>query len=164
MRIGFSDLQRSEVRCAPGEAVIHRWNRHGCIHCAAAGFQAEIQIHGVIHGVALGRIGGDHSFEDIEIDLASTEYAPPAPPLDLSSFTPARQFSFMRAPAGWSSEWHPSSARNIFFVLSGEWEVTASDGETRRFAAGRVLLAEDTIGKGHASRVLGDSLAVMVQL
>ncbi len=97
---------------------------------------------------------GESHFEDVEIDLVSTEYAPPAPPLDLSSFTPA------------SSEWHPSSARNIFFVLNGEWEVTASDGETRRFAAGSVLLAEDTSGKGHASRVLGDadSLAVMVQL
>ena len=109
---------------------------------------------------------GESHFEDVEIDLVSTEYAPPAPPLDLSSFTPATQFGFMRAPAGWSSEWHPSSARNIFFVLDGEWEVTASDGETRRFAAGSLLLAEDTSGKGHASRVLGDadSLAVMVQL
>jgi hypothetical protein len=40
---------------------------------------------------------GESHFEDIEIDLASTEYAPPAPPLDLSSFTPATQFGFMRA-------------------------------------------------------------------
>src|SRR5712664_1582268 len=109
---------------------------------------------------------GESHFADVEIDLAATEYAPPAPLLDLSSFTPATQFGFMRAPAGWSSEWHPSSTRNIFFVLNGEWEVTASDGETRRFAAGSVLLAEDTSGKGHASRVLGDadSRAVMVQL
>jgi hypothetical protein len=50
---------------------------------------------------------GESHFEDIEIDLASTEYAPPVPPLDLSSFTPATQIGFMRAPAGWSSEWHP---------------------------------------------------------
>ena len=109
---------------------------------------------------------GESHFEDVEIDLVSTEYVLPAFPLDLSSFTPATQFGFMRAPAGWSSEWHPSSARNIFFVLNGEWEVTASDGETRRFAAGSVLLAEDTSGQGHVSRVLGeaDSLAVMVQL
>lgn len=109
---------------------------------------------------------GESRFEDIEIDLASSDHAPPAPPLDLSSFTPATQFGFMRAPSGWSGAWHPSSARNIFFVLSGEWEITASDGEQRRFAAGSVLLAEDTIGKGHASRVVSaaDSLAVMVQL
>jgi len=60
---------------------------------------------------------GESHFEDIEIDLASTDYAPPAPPLDLSSFTPATQIGFMRAEAGWSSDWHLSSSRNIFFVL-----------------------------------------------
>ncbi len=109
---------------------------------------------------------GESHFADVEIDLAAAEYAPPAPPLDLSSFTPATQFCFMRAPAGWSSDWHPSATRNIFFVLSGEWEVIASDGEARCFATGSVLLVEDTSGKGHASRVLGDtdSLAAIVQL
>src|SRR5712691_7452877 len=109
---------------------------------------------------------GESHFEDVEIDLVSTEYVPPAPPLDLSSFTPATQFGFMRAPAGWSSDWHPSSGRNVFFVLTGGWEVTASDGEARRFAVGSVLLVEDTGGKGHASRVVSntDSLAAVVQL
>jgi uncharacterized cupin superfamily protein len=109
---------------------------------------------------------GQSHFEDIEIDLALMDYAPPAPPLSLSSFTSATQFGFMNAPAGWSSDWHPTSARNVFFVLSGEWEVTASDGESRRFAAGSVLLVEDTTGKGHSSRLVSetDSLAAMVQL
>ena len=107
---------------------------------------------------------GESHFEDVEIELTLTEYAPPAPPLELSSTTPAEQFGFMNAAAGWASDWHPTSARNIFFVLSGEWEVTASDGETRRFSTGSVLLVEDTMGKGHSSRVITDSLAVMVQL
>jgi len=107
---------------------------------------------------------GESHFEDVEIDLTVTEYAPPAPPLELSSITPANQFGFMNAPAGWASDWHPTSTRNIFFVLTGEWEVTAGDGETRRFTAGSVLLVEDTAGKGHRSRVISDSLAVMVQL
>lgn len=109
---------------------------------------------------------GESHFEDVEIDLTLTEYAPPAPLLELSSTTPAKQFGFMNAPAGWASDWHPTSARNIFFVLSGEWEVTVSDGETRRFAAGSVLLVDDTTGKGHTSEVVSqtDSLAAMVQL
>lgn len=107
---------------------------------------------------------GESHFEDVEIDLTLTEYAPPAPPLELSSTTPAKHFGFMNAPAGWATDWHPTSARNIFFVLSGEWEVTASDGESRRFATGSVLRVEDTTGKGHSSRVVSDSLAVMVEL
>src|SRR3982074_3471348 len=96
---------------------------------------------------------GESHFEDIEIDLALTENAPPAPPLSLSSFIPATQFGFMSAPAGWSSDWHAALALSVFVVLSGEWEVTASDGESRRFAQGSVLLVEDTTGKGHSSRV-----------
>jgi hypothetical protein len=109
---------------------------------------------------------GESHFEDVEIDLTMIDYAPPAPPLGLSSFTAATQFGFMNAPAGWSSDWHPTSARNIFFVLSGEWEVTASDGKSRRFSQGSVLLVEDTTGKGHSSRVVSEteSLAAMVQL
>jgi hypothetical protein len=109
---------------------------------------------------------GESHFEDIEIDLTLTDYAPPAPPLSLSAFLPASQFGFMNAPAGWASDWHPSPARNLFLVISGEWEVTASDGESRRFGPGSVLLVEDTGGKGHSSRVVSeaDSLAAMVQL
>ena len=32
----------------------------------------------------------------------------------------------------------------------------ASDGEVRELAPGTILLAEDTAGKGHVSRVTGD--------
>jgi len=111
------------------------------------------------------RIGESH-FDEVEIDLRLTDYAPPAPPLSLSVFFPASQVGFMIAPAGWTSDWHPSSGRTMFVVLSGEWEVTASDGEARRFPIGSVLIVEDTIGKGHSSRVVSeaDSLAAMVQL
>src|SRR5438105_14666975 len=109
---------------------------------------------------------GESHFDDVEIDLASTDYTSSAPPLFLSDITAMTQFRFMQAPAGWTSDWHTSSARTMFFVLTGEWEVTASDGEARRFSAGSVLLVEDTSGKGHRSRVTGkeDSLAAMVEL
>ena len=109
---------------------------------------------------------GESHFQDTEIELDLTDYAPPAPPLNVSPSMPANGFAFMEAPAGWSSDWHPSSARNLFFVLSGEWQVTASDGESRRFGVGSVLLVEDTTGKGHSSCVVSetDSLAAMVQL
>lgn len=109
---------------------------------------------------------GESHFEDLDIDLQLTDYAPPAAPLGLSSFTQATQFRFMNAPAGWSSDWHPAAGRTVFFVISGEWEVTASDGDTRRFGKGDALLVEDTHGKGHKSQVTSkvDSLAAMIQL
>ncbi len=109
---------------------------------------------------------GESHFADLDAELNLTDYASSAPPLYLSSFTTAKQFSFFGAPAGWTSDWHPSTDRNLFVVLSGEWEVTASDRESRRFVVGSVLLVEDTTGKGHTSRVVGDedSLALLVQL
>lgn len=109
---------------------------------------------------------GESHFMDDAIEFSLTDYTRDAPPLELSQTLSAAEFRFMKAPAGWASDWHPSSARNFFVVLTGEWEVTASDGETRQFTAGSLLLVEDTRGKGHTSRVVSDvgSVAVMVEL
>lgn len=51
-------------------------------------------------------------------------------------------------------------------VISGEWQIEASDGTTRRFSPNNVLLAEDTGGKGHRSQVVSKeaSLALLVEL
>jgi hypothetical protein len=110
--------------------------------------------------------GGESHFEDLEVELSAVEFAPPAPPLNLSTFMLASQAAFFGAPAGWRGDWHPSPARNLFVILSGEWEVEVSDGTVRRFGPNHVLLLEDTTGKGHASRVVSDtaSIAVVVQL
>jgi len=107
---------------------------------------------------------GSSFFEDLEIELPDVDYIPSAPPLRLSEFSAARQCGFMQAPAGWQSDWHPSAARNLFAVISGEWEVVAADGTARRFVSGDLLIVEDTTGKGHQSRVVSDSVALVVEL
>ena len=107
--------------------------------------------------------GASH-FADVQITFTDNDYTPSAPPLGLSPMSIATQFGFMSAPANWESDWHPSSARNFFIVTSGEWEVTASDGETRRFGPHSLLLVEDTTGKGHKSRVVSDSTAAIIEL
>jgi quercetin dioxygenase-like cupin family protein len=109
---------------------------------------------------------GESHFDEVEIEFASTDYLEGAAPLELSPSQAAMDYRFMNAPAGWTSDWHPSSARNLFVVITGEWEVTASDGEARRFRTGDVLLVEDTTGKGHASRVVSeeDSVALMIEV
>lgn len=109
---------------------------------------------------------GESHFDEVEIEFASTDYVEGAAPLELSQSQAAMDYRFMNAPAGWTSEWHPSSARNLFVVITGEWEVTASDGEVQRFKTGDVLLVEDTTGKGHTSRVVSeeDSVALMIEV
>jgi hypothetical protein len=109
---------------------------------------------------------GESHFEDIQVELSAVELVPPAPLLNLSPFLTAEQMAFLGAPAGWASDWHPSAARNMFVVLSGEWEIQARDGSIRRFAPNDVLLVEDTTGRGHKSQVISNqcSLALLVQL
>ena len=109
---------------------------------------------------------GESHFDDLEINFAAVDYTPSVPPLNLSDITKATNFRFMEAPAGWASDWHTSSARTLFIVLSGEWEVSVSDGESRRFAIGSALMVENTSGRGHSSRItsVDGSLAAMIQL
>jgi len=109
---------------------------------------------------------GESHFEDVEVDLQEADLFPPAPPLLLTEFRHAARTGFLAGPAGWEGVWHVSQSRNLFVVISGEWEIDASDGEQRRFRPNDVLLVEDSHGKGHNSRVIGEqsSLAMLVEL
>ena len=80
--------------------------------------------------------------------------------------TPATGFAFVRFPAGWDGDWHPTPRRQIFFFLAGEIDGETSDGDHRRCGPGSAALLEDTTGKGHRSRVVSDVdvLAAVVQL
>ncbi len=108
---------------------------------------------------------GESHFSDEEMELKAVIFAPPAPPVNLSAFTPTRQFALLVNPAGWFGDWHPAPRRQFFFRLAGETEIQVSDGEIRRFGPGSILFVEDTTGKGHTTRVVrGDAIAAVVQL
>ena len=109
---------------------------------------------------------GETHFEDIKIELLPVDFAPPAPPLNLSELKEAKKFGFVNAPIGWYGDWHPTPKRQVFVYLSGKIEARVSDGEVREFGPGSVTLLEDTTGKGHTSRVVGDQevLCVVIQL
>ena len=105
---------------------------------------------------------GESHFEDLEIALVPGDFAPPAAPLNIAQFQPATQSLWVGAPVGWGGEMpHPSPHRQIFCILQGELEVTASDGTVRRLPAGSVLLTEDTHGKGHSTRVISKCDALL---
>ena len=97
---------------------------------------------------------GESHFKDVEVELQETDFAPPAMPLNVSSFNSATECGFAAAPPGWYGDWHPTPQRQFLFYLAGEAEVGVSDGEVRTFEQGDIVLVEDTTGKGHVSRVL----------
>ncbi|MCG6901724.1 MAG: cupin domain-containing protein [Rhodobacter sp.] len=99
---------------------------------------------------------GESHIGEIEAQFSLVDYAPPAPALELADPVPASRHIMVRFPAGWDSGLHPSPQRQLFVVLSGQIEGAASDGFVMRLGPGDVLLMEDTSGKGHTARVVGD--------
>lgn len=104
---------------------------------------------------------GESHFEAMTVSLVSTDFAPPAPPLEVSEVVEARH-GFLRAPPGWFGDWHPTPARQFMCLLSGTLEVAVSDGEVRRMSPGEIFLLEDTEGRGHSTRVISEGPAVLV--
>ncbi len=108
---------------------------------------------------------GESHFSDEEMELRSVSFAPPTPPVTLSAFTPTKQFALLVVPAGWIGDWHTAPHRAFQLLLVGEMEIRVSDGEVRRAGPGSILFEEDTTGKGHAGRNIGDdALVAVVQL
>jgi quercetin dioxygenase-like cupin family protein len=105
---------------------------------------------------------GESHLADGQIDFKIADYAPPALPMSVSDPTPAGGVVFLSSPSGWVGDFHPAPHRQFIFLLSGGLEVEVSDGETRRFGPGAVLLVEDTVGRGHVSRVVGGGRAYVV--
>jgi hypothetical protein len=118
------------------------------------------------YGILYTDQNGESHFKEGEVGFEMVNFAPPAPPVGLTSYIPANRLVFFKIPSGWFGDWHPAPKRQFFCCLSGEFELTASDGETRIYRAGEVFLLEDTWGKGHISRVTGkeDFIAAIVQL
>lgn len=105
---------------------------------------------------------GESHFEDLKHELAERDFAPPAAPAMVGEFLNVSGTLFFAARPGWGGEVpHPSPQRQVFSILRGVVEVTVSDGEQRRFSAGDLMLLDDTRGKGHASRVVGDDALVI---
>lgn len=100
--------------------------------------------------------GGESHFEDFNVPFEAADFVPPAPPVLMSPSQPAAEYSFELVHPGWRGDWHPVPQRVLAVYLSGSGEMIASDGEVRELVRGTVLLAEDTTGKGHMSRVTGN--------
>jgi hypothetical protein len=105
---------------------------------------------------------GESHMDPREIAIESSGFAPPAPPLGVSSLEPAAGWRFLQLPSGWIGDWHPSPRRIWIFCLDGEMDFESSDGTVLRVKHGSAMLLEDTSGKGHRSWVVGDHHALLV--
>ncbi|HEX5827279.1 MAG TPA: hypothetical protein VFY23_07150 [Candidatus Limnocylindrales bacterium] len=105
-------------------------------------------------------------FDDAHVTLELGDFAPPAPPMLRSIPEPATAVRFVGAAGGWDSPPHPAPARQYVVMLRGLVRATVTDGTSRTFESGDVVLLEDVDGDGHRTFVpgTGDWLAMVVVL
>ncbi len=97
---------------------------------------------------------GRSCLEEAEVALSPGLAVPPAEPLHTAPLLAGEGTFWVGAPPTWKGQDpHPAPRRMIFITVRGEYEVTVSGGASRRFPSGSVLLIEDTVGEGHATRV-----------
>lgn len=109
-------------------------------------------------------VGKSRMQRGLKIELLPAEFAPPAPPFDVSTPSPVTSFAFLQLPPGWTGDWHPSPKRQWVFCLRGEMEYESSDGQLERVGPGSCMLTEDTTGRGHRSRVISETPALLVAM
>jgi hypothetical protein len=109
--------------------------------------------------------GASH-FEEVELEFEQTDFVPPAPPVFMTALAASDRYGFELVHPGWHGDLHPVPQRLLAVYLSGTGTMEASDGEVRELVPGAILLAEDTTGKGHVSRVTGeeDMLVLILML
>lgn len=98
-------------------------------------------------------------------DITDRELAvgpPPNPPGQMSDLGPVTTMCAIAFPAGTEAPAHNAPQPYVCIILSGEGEVTTSDGESRRFRPGEVLFCNDLTGKGHVTRALTDLVLAFV--
>ncbi|HEX9662915.1 MAG TPA: hypothetical protein VGB27_11560 [Candidatus Binatia bacterium] len=88
-------------------------------------------------------------FEEIDVELNVNGS------MGVSELQPAHGIIFRRAPATHLSTYHPAPRRQYVITLAGQVEIETGDGTVRRFGPGDVMLADDTTGHGHITRVVG---------
>jgi hypothetical protein len=93
---------------------------------------------------------GHSHFEEIEVEIGKLQAG--------------EGIVFRHAPPGDVQDWHPAPRRQYAITLAGEAEIETSDGTKRRFGAGAIMLADDTTGRGHITRVVSAESRLYVMI
>ena len=102
---------------------------------------------------------GDSHLETISVDCKADREA--TSEIKRSTSESATNFTFIEAPRNWNYEWHNAPRRQYVLLFGGEIELETSDGEVKHLFPGAVIFAEDTQGKGHITRSVGNTSVVL---
>jgi len=105
---------------------------------------------------------GESHFDDVAVEFDSE----PPHRFPVSEWQSVERIRFLNFPPDLEPQMHRAPARLLHILITGSWAMQASDGETRHFKAGDVILVEDTTGKGHVTSITseGATLVARIQL
>jgi quercetin dioxygenase-like cupin family protein len=93
-----------------------------------------------------------------------TRFVTRADGIGRSPLVKATGFFYLKLPAGYVQEWHSAPRRQYVIAVAGRSEFELADGKKILLEPGRVILAEDTTGKGHLSRCLGPQDCIVAEV
>ena len=105
---------------------------------------------------------GDSHFDTVTVNQSLARAAPPAAPFYVSEDKAASKYRFYSFQPGWTGDWHPAPTRQFLALMSGAVEMETTDGTVRRLGPGDLVLLEDTVGKGHLTRNIGDGYSTFL--
>lgn len=91
---------------------------------------------------------GELCFEDLEIELQADALG------RISRMMPAGQVFVRELKRALVVDYHRAPRRQLVFFVSGTVEIESSNGVRTVLRAGGAILAENTTGKGHITRVI----------
>ena len=76
---------------------------------------------------------------------------------DTTTMQSVAGIAFRVSPPGYVLDWHCAPRRQYSISLTGMAEIEVGDGTKVRVSPGDVVLPEDLTGRGHVTRVVGDT-------
>jgi quercetin dioxygenase-like cupin family protein len=101
---------------------------------------------------------------ETHIDEVEVKFTGGTPTNQAAEMAKATGAQIHRSPPGDFQEFHTAPRRQYVITLSGRGELGTSDGHKVQLGPGQVLLVEDTTGKGHTTRALGNEDRVTIQI
>lgn len=84
--------------------------------------------------------------------------------ITISELKEVKGAAIYRLKQGMVEDWHTAPRKQFGFVIQGQADITASDGQVLRLAPGSIILIDDVTGKGHITASVGedDHIVLMV--
>jgi uncharacterized cupin superfamily protein len=98
---------------------------------------------------------GGSSFSDGEVQLSTQYIAEGTPPMLTGAIPSTAGVVYLRT-GPFEGTPHPAPRRQWLVMLRGALRVAVTDGTSREFGPGDLLLLDDTSGTGHVQTTVGD--------